>query len=92
MNKTAYVVGYSKGSYEDYHYEIVFVTFDKKKATKWCTKFNNMLKKWKLYYDKYTKNDGIKWYDSDKYGYDFYDRWYQLSELNRASYNEHKLR
>ena len=88
----AYTVGYSVGSYDDYREVTVFITLDKKKATRWCTKFNKMMKKWKLYYDQYTKDVGLKWYDADKYGYKFYARWHELYKLNSASYNEYEIR
>ena len=88
----AYTVGYSRGSYEDYREIIVFVTFDKKKAQKWCKKYNKMLIKWKRYYDKFTKDVGFKWYDSEKHGYEFYDRWHSIFELNGASYKEYEIR
>ncbi|GAG31669.1 unnamed protein product, partial [marine sediment metagenome] len=59
----AYIVKYSGGTYDDYYEHNVFVSVNKSKATKYVTKFNNILKKWKDYYAQfeYKKGHSIAW-------------------------------
>ena len=47
MKNKIYIAKYSKGRYEDETEYIVFASTNKSKVTKWCTKFNKMIKKWK---------------------------------------------
>ena len=51
-----YLVRYSGGSYDDYYSAVVFVTNKKSTATKYCTKFNKLLGKWKTYYSQFETN------------------------------------
>jgi hypothetical protein len=46
-----YIVKYSAGSYDDYSENVIFVTKSKVKASRYILKFNNILKKWKDYYE-----------------------------------------
>lgn len=48
-----YLVRYSGGSYEDAFDVVVFATNKKSTATKYCTKFNKLLKKWQNYYKQF---------------------------------------
>lgn len=87
-----YVVQYSSGSYEDRFVEIIFATTKKTTATKYVTKYNKILKKWKDYYKQYEDNNrGINWI-SDKYIDKYFERWYNLGKLNKCYYEEIILR
>ena len=54
-----YLVRYCGGSYDDYYSAVIFVTNNKSTATKYCSKFNKALKKWKAYYEQF---------ETDKFG------------------------
>lgn len=87
-----YMAYYSAGSYDDYREVIVFASTDKKKVTKWCTKFNKILKKWKEYYSQFESDRyGFKWID-EQYVDRYYDRWSSLKKINQASYSEVEVR
>ena len=73
-SKKHYLVSYCGGSYDDYYTSVIFVTDDKKKATKYVTKFNKILKKWKKHYKQYEdKKYGDIWI-SDIYQDKYFDR------------------
>jgi len=50
--KHMYIVKYNGGSYEDYYEKDIFVTDSFEVAEKYVSKFNSILCKWKLYYDR----------------------------------------
>ena len=89
MKNKIYIAKYSKGRYEDKTEYIVFASTNKSKVTKWCTKFNKMLKKWSDYYEKY--EDELGWIEKEHIE-KHYKRWSWLRELNNAYYEETEIR
>ena len=90
--KKMYIVKYCGGSYEDYYEKIVFVTDKKSTATKYVTKFNKTLKKWKDYYSQYEEKSqfGVTWI-KDSFNNKF-NRWYSLGNISRAYWEEVEVR
>lgn len=92
-----YLVKYSGGSYDDYYNAIIFATKDKKTATKYVTKFNRILKKWKAYYSQFEDNRyGWRWI-KDEYVQDdsndyIYQRWSSLRRITNCYYEEVSVR
>ena len=89
MENKIYIAKYSKGRYEDETEYIVFASTNKSKVTKWCRKFNEMIKKWSDYYEKY--EDELGWI---KYEYvnKYFQRWNKLRDFNKAYYEETEIR
>ena len=87
-----YIVKYSHGSYADYGTTDIFITDKKSKATKYVTKFNKLLKKWKKYYDQYCdkKFSSFLWIKDEHIQY--YNRWSSLREVNTAYWEEIEVR
>lgn len=86
-----YICYYSSGEYDDYWINNIFVTKDLQKARLWVDKFNNILEKWKKYFEKFEKDGWIE----DKYvsgDFDIYDRWYTICEINKADFKEIEFR
>ena len=86
-----YICYYSSGEYDDYWINNIFVTKNKQKASLWVHKFNNILEKWKKYFEKFEKDGWIE----DKYvsdDFDIYDRWYTIREINKADFKEIEFR
>jgi len=91
MNKM-YIVRYCGGSYDDFYEANVFVTDKKTTATKYVTKFNKILKKWKEHYKQYeSKELGMNWIN-DEYVQQHFDRWNSLQNINKCYWNEIELR
>jgi hypothetical protein len=87
-----YLVKYYGGSYDDYYNAVVFATFKKSKATKYCTKFNRILKKWKEYYSQYEEDKyGFKWI-KDEFTNKYFDRWHSLRNYTKCYYEEITVR
>jgi hypothetical protein len=87
-----YLVQYDGGSYEDSFEATVFATTKKSTATKYVTKFNRILKKWKQYYSQYEdKTLGISWI-TDEYAKKYFNRWYSLRRINKCYYHEVEVR
>lgn len=87
-----YIVKYCGGSYEDYYNTIIFATRKKTTATKYVTKFNRILKKWKDYYKQFENNEmGMVWINKD-FANNHFDRWYSLQNITRCYYEEIKVR
>jgi hypothetical protein len=87
-----YLVRYYGGSYDDYYSAVVFVTNKKSTATKYCTKFNKMLKKWKDYYKQFeTDKFGMKWI-ADEHFEKHFDRWNSLQNITKCYYEEVSFR
>jgi hypothetical protein len=87
-----YIVRYCGGSYDDWYEINVFVTDKKATATKYVTKFNKTLKKWKEYYKQYeSKKLGINWI-KDEYVEQHFNRWNSLQNINKCYWNEIELR
>jgi len=81
-----YLVRYSGGSYEDAFDVVIFATNKKSTATKYCTKFNRMLKKWKDYYKKFeTEKYGVMTWLADEH-FDKFNRWNKLQNISRCYY------
>ncbi len=88
FSSSYYLVRYYGGSYEDRYNLVVFVTNKKSTATKYCTKFNKMLKKWKDYYKQFeTDKFGMKWI-ADEYIENRFHRWNSLQRISRCYYEE----
>jgi hypothetical protein len=87
-----YIVRYYGGAYASDYDKVVFATPKKSTATRYVTKFNRILKKWKEYYSQFECTIcGIKWMKeghSDKH----YHRWNQLRDISRAYYQEIEVR
>ena len=86
-----YIVSYCGGSYDDWYEVNIFVTNKKAAATKYVTKFNKMLKKWKEHYKQYEeKKNGIEWI-KDEYVEQHFDRWNVLQNINKCYWSEIEL-
>jgi len=84
-----YLVKYYGGMYDDYYNTNIFVTTKKSTATKYCAKFNNLLKKWKKYYKQYeVKKYGFMIWIADEYVEKHFDRWDKLQNITKCYYEE----
>jgi hypothetical protein len=90
--KKMYIVKYYGGSYDHFCETIVFVTDKKATATKYVTRFNKILKKWKEHYSQYEERSilGFKWI-KDTFKHKF-PRWYALSNITKAYWEEIQVR
>lgn len=87
-----YIVKYDGGGYDDYYISTLFVTTKKTTATKYVTKFNKILKKWKKHYEQYETNEfGMKWL-KDEHIDKHYDRWNSLREVTKCYWEEVEVR
>lgn len=92
MKNKIFVVIYSTGNYEDYHRVMIFATTKKSTATKYVTKFNNILKKWRKHYSQFEDNKmGFKWI-KEEYIEQHYDRWNTLRNINKCFWEEVEVR
>jgi hypothetical protein len=97
LHKTAvstsyYLVRYCGGSYDDYYSAVIFVTNKKSTATKYVTKFNYILKKWKKHYEQFeTDKFGMKWI-ADEHVEKHFDRWHSLQNITKCYYEEVSFR
>ena len=91
--KKMYIVRYCGGSYDDCYEANVFVTDKKAIATKYVTKFNKRLKKWKEHYKQYeeTKYETMTWI-KDEHVQQHFDRWNSLKNITKCYWNEIELR
>ena len=90
--KKMYIVRYCGGSYDDWYEANVFVTDKKATATKYVTKFNKMLKKWKEHYKQYEdKEFGMDWI-KEEYIEQHLDRWNSLRDITKCYWNKIELR
>jgi hypothetical protein len=88
-----YLVRYSGGSYEDAFDVVVFATNKKSTATKYCTKFNKLLKKWQTHYKQFeTKKYGIMTWIADEHIDTKFYRWNKLQKISRCYYEEVSVR
>jgi len=92
MNKQLYIVKYTTGSNDSYDEINIFVTHSKSKATKYVTKFNKMVKKWRDYYQQFEDNNCENKWIKDEFTNQHFNRWYMLREINKCSYEEIGLR
>lgn len=87
-----YIVRYYGGSYDDFYEANVFVTDKKSTATKYVTKFNKMLKKWKDYYKQFETDDlGITWI-ADEHADKHFMRWNSLQNVTKCYLDEIECR
>jgi len=87
-----YVVKYCGGSYESYYDVIIFATMKKSVATKYVTKFNRILKKWKEHYTQFEEVEmGFSWIKKEHVGSHF-NRWWSLREVTKCYMDEIELR
>lgn len=88
-----YVVKYSKGSYDDYYEVTVFATTKKSTATKYVTKFNSILKRWKKYYGQYEelRYGTVSWI-KDEHIKKHFKRWSKLNRFNKCYWESVKIR
>ena len=87
-----YIVRYYGGSYDDWYETNVFVTDRKATATKYVTKFNKMLKKWKEHYKQYEdKKFGMDWI-KEEYIEQHFNRWNSLRNITKCDWSEIELR
>lgn len=87
-----YLVKYCGGSYDDYYSTVIFATNNKKLATKYITKFNSILKKWKNYYSQFEdKKDVFNWI-KEEYVNQHFNRWNSLRDISKCYYEEIKVR
>jgi len=92
LHGSYYLVRYCGVSYDDYYGAVIFVTDKKTTATKYCSKFNNMLKKWKEYYKQFeTDKFGMKWI-ADEHVERHFDRWNSLQNITKCYYEEVSFR
>ena len=90
--KKMYIVRYCGGSYDDWYEDNVFVTTKKSTATKYVTKFNKILKKWKEHYKQYEgKEFGMDWI-KDEYVEQHFHRWNSLRKITECYWDEIELR
>ena len=102
--KTAYIVKYSTGSYDDYYEGTMFVTFDRNVADNYVNKFNRMVENYKDFYrtfeehsypellldPEYTEVGDVNHLPA-KYS-KYWDRWWQLDEFNKCYFEEIEIR
>lgn len=89
-----YIVRYYGGSYDNHYEVLLFATTKKSIATKYVTKFNTILEKWKTYYSQFEEDKygiGIKQL-KDEYIEEYYDRWSSLRNVSRCYYDELNVR
>ena len=94
VSTSYYLVRYCGGSYEDYYSAVIFVTNKKSTATKYVTKFNRILKKWKKYYEQFENNKsgfGMKWI-ADEHIENHFERWYSLKNITKCYYEKVSFR
>jgi hypothetical protein len=87
-----YIVKYYGGSYDDSYETDVFVTDKKSTATKYVTKFNKMLKKWKEHYQQYETDDSLFTWIDNKYIDKYFMRWNSLQNITKCYYTEIECR
>ena len=87
-----YLVRCYGGSYDDYYDAVIFATTKKTTATKYATKFNRILKKWKEYYSQFEdKEIGFNWIKQE-YVEQHFRRWNSLRNITKCYYQELTLR
>ena len=87
-----YLVRYYGGSYDDYYSAVIFVTNNKSTATKYVTKFNRILKKWKDYHKQFESNEyGFNWIANEHIESHF-KRWNSLKKITKCYYEEVSFR
>ena len=75
------VVKYSEGMYDDFCVHDIFATMDEEKAKAYVEKFNRIINKWQVYWDTIVNDDTYN-----------YNRYYQITDINRAWYDKIEIR
>ncbi|WP_379953309.1 hypothetical protein [Dokdonia sp. R78006] len=90
--KKIYIVKYCGGSHDDWYSADVFVTDKKTTATKYVTKFNKILKKWKEHYKQYEENilENMNWIKDEHL--EHFERWNDLQNITKCYCDEIELR
>lgn len=91
--KTAYIVKYSTGSYDDHYVGTMFVTFDKNVAENYVKKFSRMVENCEDFYRTFKDHvDSRDRYSLiEKYN-TYWNRWNQLDEFNSCYFEEIEIR
>jgi len=90
--KPIYIVKYSRGSYDDYREENIFVTTKKSTATKYVTRFNKILNILEQNNKKFEKlENGWPWI-AEKYCENYYRRWSTIRDINKAFWEQSEIR
>lgn len=84
-NNKIYIVGYSKGSYDDYEEVNVFCTFDEKIARKWENKFDLLCRKWSTFYKRLERQ-----HKDRRYLYSL--RYVKIQDINTSFVKEIEVR
>ena len=88
-----YLVKYSKGSWDDYFEVTLFVTESEDTAKEYVDKFNTILNKWKSFLEN-NKPDlmslSMEDYDAFHDKYPILYRYYDVTEINGAKYEQIK--
>ena len=93
MMDKIYLVRYYGGSYEDSWDSVIFATTKKTTATKYVTKFNRILKKWKDYYKQFEDNKyGVMQWLKDEHIERHFYRWNNLQRISKCYYEEVSVR
>jgi len=88
-----YIVKYCGGFFEGYYELTIFATDKKGRATKYASKFNKILKKWKEHYKQYqeVKFDNFVWLKNEHIDNHF-NRWSMLQDITRCYIEEVEIR
>lgn len=89
---TIYIVKYSTGCYSDYSEYTIFATTKKSTATKYVTRFNNILNKLEILNKNFESKDTYNNWIADKYTDKYYRRWYLVRNTNEAYWEQIKIR
>jgi hypothetical protein len=65
----------------------VFATTDEEKAKAYVEKFNRIIEKWHIYWDTIANDDDFG--DDDTFNY---NRYHQITDINRAWYDKIEIR
>ena len=81
------VVKYSQGCWDDYCVHNIFETTDEEKAKAYVEKFNRIVEKWHIYWDTIANDDDFGYDDTFNY-----NRYHQITDINRAWYYKIEIR
>lgn len=84
-----YLVYYYGGDYDSEYNVNLFVTDKKAIAKRYCSKFNKILKKWKLYYKQFeTLKRGWRNWIAKEHVEKHFDRWDKLRNIDKCTFCE----
>lgn len=84
-----YLVYYTTGSYEDWDKKNIAIFRKEFEAKEYVDKYNNLLKKLQEHNKRLEKKG---WYDSERFGYDLFNKWDDIRENNGAQMEKLKVR